>query len=67
MIALLGLLISGVFAFSSSNIFANLAAGVLMRMTRPFVLGDFISVGEHFGRVAERGLLIPRSSLKAAS
>ena len=55
-IALLGLLISGVFAFSSSNIFANLAAGVLMRMTRPFVLGDFISVGEHFGRVAERGL-----------
>lgn len=55
-IALLGLLISGVFAFSSSNIFANLAAGVLLRMTRPFVLGDFISVGEHFGRVAERGL-----------
>ena len=30
-IALLGLLVSGVFAFSSSNIFANLAAGILLR------------------------------------
>ncbi|MEH6565224.1 MAG: mechanosensitive ion channel domain-containing protein [Halopseudomonas sp.] len=55
-IALLGLLISGVFAFSSSNIFANLAAGILLRITKPFVIGDFISVGAHFGRVAERGL-----------
>ncbi|MEH6490875.1 mechanosensitive ion channel family protein [Halopseudomonas sp.] len=55
-IALLGLLVSGVFAFSSSNIFANLAAGILLRITKPFVIGDFISVGEHFGRVAERGL-----------
>ncbi|MGB7386543.1 mechanosensitive ion channel family protein [Pseudomonas neustonica] len=55
-IALLGLLVSGVFAFSSSNIFANLAAGILLRITKPFVIGDFISVGAHFGRVAERGL-----------
>ena len=55
-IALLGLLISGVFAFSSSNIFANLASGILLRITKPFVIGDFISVGKHFGRVAERGL-----------
>lgn len=55
-IALLGLLISGVFAFSSSNIFANLASGILLRITKPFVIGDFISVGSHFGRVAERGL-----------
>lgn len=56
-IALLGLLISGVFAFSSSTLFANLMAGVMLRVTKPFFTGDFVSVGEYFGRVTERGLL----------
>lgn len=55
-VGLLGLLISGVFAFSSTNIFANLASGILLRVTRPFAIGDFISVSDHFGRVAARGL-----------
>jgi small-conductance mechanosensitive channel len=56
-IALIGLVISGIFAFSSSTIFANLMAGIMLRLTKPFRTGDFINVGEHFGRVADRGLL----------
>lgn len=55
-IGLIGLVISGIFAFSSSTIFANLMAGILLRVTRPFRIGDFIHVREYFGRVAERGL-----------
>ncbi|MGB5324845.1 MAG: mechanosensitive ion channel domain-containing protein [Pseudomonadales bacterium] len=56
-IALVGLLVSGVFAFSSSTIFANLLAGIMLRVTKPFNTGDFIEVADHFGRVVERGLL----------
>lgn len=55
-IGLLGLLISGLLAFSSTNVLGNLMSGVLLRMTKPFRLGDFVQVGEHFGRVSERGL-----------
>ncbi len=50
-------MISGTFAFSSTTIMANLMAGVMLRMTRPFRTGDFIRVESYFGRVAERGLL----------
>lgn len=56
-IGLIGLVISGVFAFSSSTIFANLLAGIMLRITKPFRTGDFVQVGEFFGRVVERGLL----------
>lgn len=56
-IAFLGLVVSGIFAFSSTTIFANLMAGIMMRITRPFRAGDFIKVKDVFGRVSERGLL----------
>jgi small-conductance mechanosensitive channel len=56
LIGLIGLLASGVFAFSSTSVIANLMAGILLRITKPFNIGDFIRVGDHFGRVAERGL-----------
>jgi small conductance mechanosensitive channel len=55
-IGLLGLLVSGLLAFSSTNVLGNLMSGLLLRMTKPFRLGDFVRVGEHFGRVCERGL-----------
>ena len=55
-IGLIGILISGIIAFSSTNIIANLMAGVLLRITKPFKTGDFIRVGDFFGRVSERGL-----------
>lgn len=56
LIGLIGLLISGIFAFSSTTVTSNLMAGVLLRITKPFRVGDFIRVGDHFGRVSERGL-----------
>ena len=56
-IALIGVLISGVIAFSSTTIVANLMAGIMLRVTKAFRTGDFIRVGDHFGRVVERGLL----------
>lgn len=56
-IGLIGVLVSGLIAFSSTTVTTNLMAGLMLRNTRPFRVGDFIRVGEHFGRVAERGLL----------
>ncbi len=57
-IALIGLAISGIFAFSSGTIFTNLIAGIMLRITKPFRTGDFININkEYFGRVVERGLL----------
>ena len=56
-IGLIGLALSGLVAFSSSTIVANLMSGIMLRMTRPFHTGDYITVGTHFGRVVERGLL----------
>lgn len=55
-LSLVGLVISGLLAFSSTTIFGNLVAGIMMRFTQPFHTGDFIQVNEHFGRVAERSL-----------
>ncbi len=56
LIGLIGLMVSGMIAFSSTNITANFMAGILLRITKPFWIGDFIRVEEHFGRVSERGL-----------
>ncbi len=53
---LIGLVVSGMFAFSSTTVVASFMAGILLRITSPFRVGDFIRVGDHFGRVAERGL-----------
>lgn len=55
-LGLIGIIISGILAFSSTTITANLMAGFLLRVTKPFRVGDFISVREYFGRVVERGL-----------
>jgi len=55
-IALIGVLLSGVVAFSSTTIVSNLMAGLMLHMTRPFRTGDFIRVGDFFGRVVGRGL-----------
>lgn len=55
-IGLIGLLVSAIIALSSTNIMANAMAGLLLRATRPFRVGDYIKVGEHAGRVTERGL-----------
>lgn len=55
-IGLVGILVSGTLAFSSTTVLANLMAGVVLRMTKAFHTGDFVRVGDYFGRVAERGI-----------
>ncbi|MEM7051522.1 MAG: mechanosensitive ion channel domain-containing protein [Acidobacteriota bacterium] len=56
-LGLFGLVVSGIIAFSSTTVTANLMAGLMLRVTQPFRTGDFVEVDGQFGRVAERGLL----------
>ena len=51
-----GLLFTVVLAFSSTSFVSNAVAGLMLRAVRNFSPGDFIRVGDHFGRVTERGL-----------
>lgn len=53
---LFGLLLTAVIALSSTTFVANAMAGWMLRAVRSFHPGDFVSVGEHFGRVTGRGL-----------
>ncbi len=53
---ILGVVFSALFALSSATLLANIMAGIVLRITQPFGIGDFIRVDEHFGRVSERGL-----------
>lgn len=55
--SLLGLVVTAVIAISSTTFASNAMAGVMLRIIRNFKPGDFIEVGEHFGRVSETGLL----------
>ncbi len=56
-LSLLGLLLTGVIALSSTTFVANAMAGLMLRIVKSFRPGDFIHVGDQFGRVTERGLL----------
>lgn len=53
---LLGLLLTAIIALSSTTVVANILAGMMLRTVRSFRPGDFIRVGEQFGRVTERGI-----------
>lgn len=56
LLSLLGLVLTGVIALSSTTFVANAMAGLMLRAVKSFHHGDFIRAGEHFGRVTERGL-----------
>lgn len=56
LITLIGLIISAAIALSSSTIMGNAMAGIMLKTVRSFRAGDFVQVGEHMGRVTERGL-----------
>ncbi|RMF23945.1 MAG: mechanosensitive ion channel family protein, partial [Deltaproteobacteria bacterium] len=56
LLALLGLVLSAAIALSSTTLVGNAMAGVMLRVVGNFRPGDFIRVGDHFGRVSERGL-----------
>ena len=55
-LGLIGLMISAVIALSSTAFVTNFMAAIMLRVTQPFSVGDFITIGDHFGKVAERGL-----------
>ena len=54
---LFGFVMSAAIALASSTFVGNIMAGVMLKTVRNFRTGDFVRVGENFGRVTERGLL----------
>jgi len=56
LLGLLGILLSAAIAFSATTFVGNIMAGLMLRAVKNFRPGDFIRVGEHFGRMSDRGL-----------
>ncbi|UCD18467.1 MAG: mechanosensitive ion channel [Candidatus Zixiibacteriota bacterium] len=56
LLSLIGILLTAAIALSSTTLLGNIMAGLMLRAVRNFRPGDFIRVGEHFGRVSEQGL-----------
>ena len=56
LLTLVGIIISVTISLSSSTFLGNALAGVMLKTVRNFRSGDFVQVGEYFGRVTERGL-----------
>lgn len=56
LLSLIGLLVSAAIALSSTTFVGNAMAGGMLRIVRSYRMGDFIQVGDYFGRVSERGL-----------
>ena len=52
LLSLFGLLITAAIALSSTTFVGNAMAGLMLRSVRNFRPGDFVRVGEHFGRVS---------------
>jgi len=52
-----GLVVTAAIALSSTTFIGNAMAGGMLRIIRSFRTGDFLRVGEHFGRVSERSLI----------
>lgn len=57
LLSLFGVVLSATIALSSTNLVGNVMAGIMLRTVGAFRLGDYISVGDHFGRVSEMDLL----------
>jgi small-conductance mechanosensitive channel len=56
LLSLIGIFVAAAIALSSATFVGNTMAGMMLRAIRGFRTGDFIRVGDHFGRVSERGL-----------
>ncbi len=54
---LLGIAITAVIALSSTSFVGNLMAALMLKAINSIRAGDFLKVGDHFGRVTEQGLL----------
>lgn len=55
-LSLLGILLSAAIALSATTFVGNIMAGLMLRAVRSFRPGDFVRVGDHFGRIAVQGL-----------
>lgn len=55
-LSLFGIVFTGLIAFSSTTFVANAMAGLMLRVVKTFRPGDFVRVGDKFGKVTERGL-----------
>ena len=56
LLTLVGIIISVTISLSSSTFLGNAMAGIMLKTVRNFRSGDFVQVGDYFGRVTERGL-----------
>ena len=56
LLSLLGILVSAAIALSATTFVGNIMAGMMLRVVKNFRIGDFVRIGEYFGRVSERGL-----------
>jgi len=54
--SLMGIVLSAAFALSSTTFLGNALAGIMNRSINHFQVGDFIRVGDHFGKVSDMGL-----------
>ncbi|MEM7612463.1 MAG: mechanosensitive ion channel family protein [Pseudomonadota bacterium] len=57
LLSLFGIVLSATIALSSTSLVGNIMAGIMLRTVGAFRLGDYIRVGEYFGRVSEMDLL----------
>jgi len=57
LLSLFGIVLSATIALSSTTFVGNMMAGMMLKAVRNFRSGDFVEVGEHFGRITSRGLL----------
>lgn len=55
-LSFLGVVLTGVIGLSSTTFVANAMAGIMLRTVGQFRPGDFVRLGDQFGRVTERGL-----------
>lgn len=56
-LSLIGIFLTGAIALSSTTFLGNMMAGLMLRAVGSIEAGDFIRVGDNFGRVSESGLL----------
>ncbi len=56
LLSLLGILLSAAIALSSTTVLGNAMAGIMLRSIKAYKPGDYIRIGETFGRVSEMDL-----------
>jgi small conductance mechanosensitive channel len=57
LLTLFGIVLSAAITLASTTFVGNVMAGVMLKAVRNFHSGDFVRVGQHFGRVTQRSLL----------